>query len=941
MLNFFDELPIPDPMGDLRKSKSKVVKIKIDPNPEALRKAILRSDEKGVQEQLAAGVDFEPYVYNAFSKWTSKRIKNAKIKQAAYNIFMMLYNAGAKFNSPLWFQSPLHKAVVNGELDIVETLIPLFLHELNKGDYEKKTPLKIAKKYFHFDIFIALHNAGATLDPTHDYADFISHAFNNDRFDIVELFINHPNSVPQIEILLWQCLTVAQDKLNDFLDCGIQIKNKGLLFKILHSPEINNKSEMVNKLISRGLDINEKAGGFGVLHYLMEENPFDQSLYQDMIDAKADINALYEGKGTPLELAAKSGNTEAIDLLTSNGAQVQTIKNCEPLLLSAFQSGNTLAIKALLEAGADPNELYKGSPIWAYFSKYHKRALILHCLLEHSKKLSNLAFDQNAVLHSALEYYPTSKTLYEKIIKLILKDDAVKERLFRELYKFPLKRSQLQHYWERFPHCQEVFKEVELYGLKIVEIFPINSQFSEEWRKFNNDPYSYLIGKGFTPAKAAAVQLLHVKAFSDAKKLEKQTRTRADLPEVLKAAWQHYQKNIKPVFESQLQDKGLTLEERFAWVETKLREAAFKEIETTTENANVLAMIKSFKENPVDMEGLFKGDETQMAKVRPLFTSNTHIAEMAFRALDPKGITHPEWPNLLVAQEDDTTVSFTTVEVKFTEGNATPRKSSEQVRMLLAVTYLMMLEQKEPNTQLSLFPLFVQMSEILRSSNHLYPDYKGDVPSCYPGCVDRFERIWEIFPKYAIPKDWFNIIRVKCLEKRIYQTFQAGLEKCGHDLDAIDEYCHAIMDLTEKTAEAFVKSEDNDLTLTPKQIDIRNVFMQKAIGNVEALFKEINDELAQKNRPTLSHVDLRIYLAPFFENAAGFCMEDLSNFRTAYLAKIPKPNLPIPLPRRMLSITPAFDNVRSPVNLTLDNAPLSPSNRSPRRLNRRETMVGN
>lgn len=95
--------------------------------------------------------------------------------------------------------------------------------------------------------------------------------------------------------------------------------------------------------------------GETALHYLSVENQIEG--VQVLVANGAEINTLNDVGGTPLSEAASLGYVDLVKYLLSTGAQLHIEGQHAPTLHEAVRSGNHEMVKAILEAGADVNEI--------------------------------------------------------------------------------------------------------------------------------------------------------------------------------------------------------------------------------------------------------------------------------------------------------------------------------------------------------------------------------------------------------------------------------------------------------------------------------------------------------------------------------------------------------------------------------------------------------
>lgn len=91
------------------------------------------------------------------------------------------------------------------------------------------------------------------------------------------------------------------------------------------------------------------------LHYLSVENHLDA--VKVLISQGGNVNTVNLCGGTPLSEAASLGYTELVSFLLSAGAQLLVEGQSELVLHAAVRSGCLDTVKAILDAGANVNEI--------------------------------------------------------------------------------------------------------------------------------------------------------------------------------------------------------------------------------------------------------------------------------------------------------------------------------------------------------------------------------------------------------------------------------------------------------------------------------------------------------------------------------------------------------------------------------------------------------
>lgn len=126
-------------------------------------------------------------------------------------------------------------------------------------------------------------------------------------------------------------------------------------------------------------------------------------------------------KNTPIHIAARKGNIQALEYLISCGAVNDTEKSFTPLL-NATQYGNFLAVKCLVENGANVNDVeYSGCTVLMYACSMFKGELnLVQYLVEKGANVNAVDnWGRNALMYAAeFGYLANVKYLHSKGAKL-------------------------------------------------------------------------------------------------------------------------------------------------------------------------------------------------------------------------------------------------------------------------------------------------------------------------------------------------------------------------------------------------------------------------------------------------------------------------------------------------------------------------------------------
>jgi len=185
---------------------------------------------------------------------------------------------------------------------------------------------------------------------------------------IVEIYYEYP---AEIIAEITDDRDIANDKYLDFSEKGNVemvkfLVQQGVDKNVCDSNGANalmlsafsGKTEISMFLIFSGIDINHKDHrGFNALMLACESPKADIELVKTLIDKGANINAISDRGATALMAAAKIGHNDIVEILVSNGADINARNfdhNITPLIWAA-SGGHSYIVKFLLRNGADRN----------------------------------------------------------------------------------------------------------------------------------------------------------------------------------------------------------------------------------------------------------------------------------------------------------------------------------------------------------------------------------------------------------------------------------------------------------------------------------------------------------------------------------------------------------------------------------------------------------
>ncbi|XP_043192938.1 transient receptor potential cation channel subfamily A member 1 homolog isoform X2 [Amphibalanus amphitrite] len=291
--------------------------------------------------------------------------------------------------------SPLHGAVVGGQLDIVKMLVRHHA-AINMQNFQHQTPLHRAAMYNHIDIIEYLLSRRANIErlDTDNFTPLLlaasaGHAravetllrhgadiSATDKYDMTAIsWCAKENNVGALEVLLRHCQAPAlvdfSDKYDNsplhlacregylaiaraLLDAGSRIDNKNEDEQTpLHVAAKYGRTAVVKELLHRDnliiTDQDEQQNT--ALHVAALEG--HQLVVEALIEAGAAVVARNVHLWTPLDCASAKGWKNTVKILLANDSPVDPVDKSKttPLHLAA-REGHRSVVKVLLEAGA-------------------------------------------------------------------------------------------------------------------------------------------------------------------------------------------------------------------------------------------------------------------------------------------------------------------------------------------------------------------------------------------------------------------------------------------------------------------------------------------------------------------------------------------------------------------------------------------------------------
>jgi len=246
-------------------------------------------------------------------------------------------------------QTPLHRAVPMGHIDVAELLLNkgANINAKTQSDETGYTSLQLAADRGQLDMVKLLVAKGADVNTKrqkegHKDRTAKSYALGRNYKEIVEFLYAHGADIPKIHLAAY----------------------RGHL-------------ETVKSLIEGGTEVDAKDDDGTPLHYAAMAG--HEAIARFLIDATANVNARNRNGWTPLHFAAIGGSAEVARMLVARGADIEARSdNGQTPLLRAAAEGSKGVIEVLLDNGAGVNiadPTYGWTPLH-YAARYGHRDVV-------------------------------------------------------------------------------------------------------------------------------------------------------------------------------------------------------------------------------------------------------------------------------------------------------------------------------------------------------------------------------------------------------------------------------------------------------------------------------------------------------------------------------------------------------------------------------------
>ncbi len=169
-------------------------------------------------------------------------------------------------------------------------------------------------------------------------------------------------------------LEAVKQHFNSGIDVNIKVSKEGRSSQSWHPlnwAAANGQIKIVEFLLSRGAEVNSKDGvGYIALHYAAGRGSYKE-VVEVLIANGEDVNTKAVDGSTPLDLAAMAQNKGIMDLIRKHSGKHGTF-------FGAVSGGDIEAVKKFLVAGTDANKKWRGNaPLMAAAASGHNETVEL------------------------------------------------------------------------------------------------------------------------------------------------------------------------------------------------------------------------------------------------------------------------------------------------------------------------------------------------------------------------------------------------------------------------------------------------------------------------------------------------------------------------------------------------------------------------------------
>jgi hypothetical protein len=548
-----------------------------------------------------------------------------------------------------------------------------------------------------------------------------------------------------------------------------------------------------------------------------------------------------------LELACKKGDPNIVAaLLDIKRIRENAHTNKNFSLLYAAQQGHLAVVKLLLTLPRvkEKAATCKNAALGA--AAYGNHQEIVELLLTIKRVSERAAINSNHVLKAALEGKATQALLCLLAVDEVQQELLNEPELFIELCKINDN--------DVVNAILPTIKQLPFYDFTLNDILIPQARTrilttTKDVQRFLSDALGFINAIPQEDTFPIIVEAIKIAEVNDrVRRLERTYKTHSETAMSLRAllaaniAYAKAQELYNAEFNQLVKTHG-TPQKVFIYMRSLIRDMILKLILKETSD---LALQDFIKQN---YDQLIEGNNNDlMDRARDLFSSNTNINHIAWRAFD-RFAPVVEWHNLFMPPLENTKVFSAGIIEDASEIDLTEASTDIIQRVSF---YFIALNDKSIKPLMShenRETIFIgQIAEIMRAHNE--KDISGiDSPSCYPGTIGRIAGMGAGHPELQVvdPIDELSNIIFNMLNHACSIESQASpreQEQLCLALTALNQY--TIEMLKDKLKVEFNLTTVNE-TLTDQQIVTLRKNAIARLGKLDEVFAKINNELQQRD----------------------------------------------------------------------------------------------
>jgi ankyrin len=332
---------------------------------------------------------------------------------------------------------PIHLAVKNGDLNILNTLLDRGA-SASASTKDGKTPLHFADKIGNLDAISVLLSHDANIAAVTGMGETMLHlAANSGNIEALKFLLQHGADVKAKTSDGDSALDLAADlsTIRFLYECGATAEPRNGRKTLLHFAVEAGDLDAINTFLQDGVDVNSTApdgytalhlaalsGGIETIDVLLLADAKQEAVTKTgmtalhlavtakshtainvLLTKKADVNAKTTDGDTALHLAVESGSIEAVDNLLQHGADVnaKTPDGYTPLHL-AVMSGDIETLNALLQQDAGMSAATKTGKTTPHLAAEHENMDATNALSQHGVDVNAKTPDGDTALHISI-----------------------------------------------------------------------------------------------------------------------------------------------------------------------------------------------------------------------------------------------------------------------------------------------------------------------------------------------------------------------------------------------------------------------------------------------------------------------------------------------------------------------------------------------------------